>query len=251
MAESNITSANSFSIPNISHLTGAKLEGPNYIVWVSRFLPILRTNGLMNIVDGSEPAPPKYLPKPASMSTAPLNPEFVLWEKKDQFILSWLIASLSEKVVATVYGLNTSHEVWTALAHCYASPSKSRINNLRRQLQNLRQGTQTCSDFFLGAKSIADQLALVGQPVGDEDLLSYIVGGLSPQYNPFIASLWAGKDRSLRVDDFQSELLNYEQLLEHQMASVDTGSFARCSRKPNGAKGKPKLNNGKPRTGQI
>jgi hypothetical protein len=54
MAESNITSANSFSIPNISHLTGAKLEGPNYIVWVSRFLPILRTNGLMNIVDGLE-----------------------------------------------------------------------------------------------------------------------------------------------------------------------------------------------------
>lgn len=159
--------------------------------------------------------------------------------------------SLREDCWYSLYGLNTSHEVWTALAHRYASPSKSRINNLRRQLQNLRQGTQTCSDFFLGAKSIADQLALVGQPIGDEDLISYIVGGLSPQYNPFIASLWAGKDRSLRVDDFQSELLNYEQLLEHQMASVDRGSFALYSHKPNGPKGKPKLNNGKPRTGQY
>jgi hypothetical protein len=35
------------------------------------------------------------------------------------------------------------------------------------------------------------------------------------------------------------------------MASVDTCSFALCSHKPNDAKGKPKLNNGKPRTGQY
>ena len=32
------------------------------MVWVCQFLPILKTSGLMGIVDGTEPCPPKILP---------------------------------------------------------------------------------------------------------------------------------------------------------------------------------------------
>ena len=36
------------------------------------------------------------------------------------------------------------------------------------------------------AKSLADQLAIVGNPILDDDLISYIIGGLSPTYYAFV-----------------------------------------------------------------
>ena len=53
------------------------------------------------------------------------NPEHLTWNKKDQYLLCVITASLSEKVLATVYGLNTSYQAWIALATKFASKSKS------------------------------------------------------------------------------------------------------------------------------
>jgi hypothetical protein len=132
----------SLTMPNIhSHIAPkVQLDEQNYMAWVFQFRPILCTNDLMGIVDGSKPCPPKFIPGPTVDSPAQLNPAFTVWEKKDQYLLSWFIATLSEKVLSTVYGLETSRQVWCALANRYAAPSKTRIQELRRQLQGLRQG---------------------------------------------------------------------------------------------------------------
>jgi hypothetical protein len=45
-----------------------------------------------------------------------LNLEYLTWNKKDQYLLCVITTSLSEKVLATVYGPNTSHQAWIALA---------------------------------------------------------------------------------------------------------------------------------------
>jgi hypothetical protein len=61
---------------------------------------------------------------------------------------------------------------------------------------------------------LADQLAAIGKGVEDEDLISYVVGGLSPSYHPFITTLsFVTQDSPISFDAFQLELLNYEQLL--------------------------------------
>lgn len=140
-----------------------------------------------------------------------------------------------------MYGLNTSRQVWTALSTRYASPSRSRVNHLRRQLQTTRQDSRTCSDFIHYSKSISDQLALVGKPVSDEELISYIVGGLNPQYNPFVTSYsFATKDTAMTFEEFQSELLSYEQLLAAQAPTTESNVFALYSHKRPGQNRKPK-----------
>jgi hypothetical protein len=143
-------------IPNIySHIAPKiQLDEQNYMAWVFQFRPILRTNDLMGIVDGSEPCPPKFIPGRTSDSPAQLNPAFTMWEKKDQYLLNWFIATLSEKVLSTVYGLDTSRQVWCALANRYATPSKTRIQELRHQLQGLRQGDKSCSEYMHAAKNL-------------------------------------------------------------------------------------------------
>jgi hypothetical protein len=165
----------------------------------------------MGIVDGSEPCPPKFIPGPTKDSPAQLNPAFTLWEKKDQYLLSWFIATLFEKVLSTIYELETSRQVWCALANHFAAPSKTRIQELRCQLQGLCQGNKSCSDYVHAAKTLADYLAMVGKPVSDEDLISYIIGGLNPRYNAFITSFaLMTKDESISLEDFQTLLISHE-----------------------------------------
>jgi hypothetical protein len=74
MAESS-SSAISFSMPNIAHLYQSKLDDNNYLGWVFQFEPILKSNGLMGIVNDSKPSPPKHVH--AFDKTLPeiLNPE--------------------------------------------------------------------------------------------------------------------------------------------------------------------------------
>ncbi|KAF5464757.1 hypothetical protein F2P56_014809 [Juglans regia] len=201
-----------FLFPNVAHLETIKFDGSNYLSWLSLIVPILRSYDLMGIVDGSDPCPPKLLP-----STSDINPAYSLWVKKDQFILSWLNASLSESVLSTLYGLHTSHEVWRALELKFASDSRSRITQLKCQLQTLHQGSKSCTDFINLAKSFAAQLAATGRPIDDDDLVSYIIGGLNPPFNPFITSYsFASRESSLSLADFTVELLSFELLLDNQ-----------------------------------
>jgi hypothetical protein len=48
-----------FTFPNITQLVYVKLDGPNYLMWLSQFLPVQRSNDLMSIVDGSDLCPPQ------------------------------------------------------------------------------------------------------------------------------------------------------------------------------------------------
>jgi hypothetical protein len=109
-----------------------KLEGPNYLSWLTQFLPILRSTDSMGIIDEFEPCPPKFLSNDSDKPI--LNPDFVLWQRKDQTILSWINIILSKKVISTIYGLDTSQQVWATLANQFANQSKFRIANLKKQL---------------------------------------------------------------------------------------------------------------------
>jgi hypothetical protein len=183
------SSATTYVFPNLTHLVSLKLEGPNYITWSFTVIPILKSHDLMGIVDGSELCPPQFLPSTANKEEASVNLAFSLWVKKDQFILNWINITLAESVVSTIYGLQTSHQVWKFLATKFASPSRTRIAQLRRQLQTLQQGSKSCAEYVNFAKLLAHQLATVGKAIDEDELITYILGGLHPSFNPFVVSL--------------------------------------------------------------
>ena len=79
-----VESSNSvFAFPNLAHLTHHKLEGPNYMVWVSQFEPIFHTYDFESFVDGSESCPPKFVIDKDGQVTTTINLEFSTWNKKD------------------------------------------------------------------------------------------------------------------------------------------------------------------------
>jgi hypothetical protein len=131
-------------LPNIPQVVSIKLDGPNYLAWVSQFLPTLKCYELVGIVDGSEPCPPQFMINSTTSEESP-NPAYAIWQKKDQHILSWILCSLNPTIMSSMYGLNTSKLAWDYLANRSASQSRSRISHLKRQLQSLQQGSKSCT----------------------------------------------------------------------------------------------------------
>jgi hypothetical protein len=101
------------------------------------------------------------------------------------------------------------------------------------QLQSLHQGSKNCSDYIQIAKECGDQLATIGKPIPNEDLISYLTNGLNPSFNSFITTISIlSRDRQMSFEDFQDELFNHEMLLKHQQAqTVDTSTFALFNQK--------------------
>jgi hypothetical protein len=129
-------------LPNITQLVGIKLEGScNYLGWVAQFQPILCGYELEGLIDGTDPCPPKLIPNPTRDAEI-LNPTYVAWRRRDQQLLSLIICSIAPSLVSSMYGLKTSQLAWNALATKFAAQSRSRISNLKRQLQSLQQGSK-------------------------------------------------------------------------------------------------------------
>jgi hypothetical protein len=226
------------SLPNAAHFSFFKLDDPNYLDWVSQFIPILRGHELIGIMDGSEPCPPKFLTNPETQEQS-LNHAYTVWQKKDQHLLSWIICLLEPFLVSSMYGIDTAHGAWSLLSTRYAAQSRSRISHLKRQLQSIQQGSKSCNEYLQVAKKYADQLAAVGKPLEDDDLISFIISGLNPTVNTFITAFsFAVRKTEMSFVDFQSELLSHETLLENQnLQSVtpESGSFALYSNKQTNA----------------
>lgn len=95
---------------------------------------------------------------------------------------------LFENVLSLVYGLNSSKKVWNLFASWYASQSRSWVSHLKLQLQSMRQGFKSCSKFSQVAKTLSDQLAIMGKPATDDDLITNIINGLNSYYHAFATS---------------------------------------------------------------
>jgi hypothetical protein len=214
MVATNIT-ALSFIPPNTIQNTLLKLDSGNYTSWLTQINPILRTHDLMGFVDGTEPCPPKTTIDEEGKVVP--NPKYHTWNKKDQYLLSVITSSLSEKVLATVCGMNTSQQAWNALAIKFASKSKSRISNLKKELQSLSQGPRSCRDYIQSAKILADQLSAAGNPIPDEEIITAILNGLNHSFTHFITTYsFHTKANDISFEDFQDELLSHELLLNQQ-----------------------------------
>ncbi|KAL5861880.1 hypothetical protein ACOSQ4_003176 [Xanthoceras sorbifolium] len=64
----------------------------------------------------------------------------------------------------------------------------ARIMHLRSQLQTLKKGAMSMTDFVVKMKGIVDSLMAAGQTITELDLVSYVLGGLGQEFDPVIAT---------------------------------------------------------------
>ncbi|CAN1131586.1 Retrovirus-related Pol polyprotein from transposon RE1 [Linum perenne] len=208
-----------------------KLTPTNYLLWKAQIQPLLHCHNLMGHVTGEAPAPS------VTIAGAKPNPAYAVWFSKDQLVLSWITLSVSEAVLPQLIGLNTSYEAWQRLSRIYASGSKVQIRQLKLSLYELSRNGESISTYLQRAKTIADQLGALGDPVSDDDLVSHILHGLDEIFRPFARSMESRHD-SLSYDDLHSLLLSEElQLKRHHRQSADLSATALHAHGGRGSRG--------------
>ena len=71
-------------------------------------------------------------------------------------------------------------------------------------------------------RSFADELAAAGKPLGEDELISYILAGLDLEYNPLVSALDA-RTEPLTLDALYSQMANFDQHVELLQASGKGG----------------------------
>uniref|UniRef100_A0A2N9GH75 Reverse transcriptase Ty1/copia-type domain-containing protein n=1 Tax=Fagus sylvatica TaxID=28930 RepID=A0A2N9GH75_FAGSY len=232
------------SLPHIQHLITIKLTRDNYLLWKAQIIPYLRGQHLYGFIDGTKPAPASSLAVPDSGTTAALpNPDFYIWHTQDQMILSALISSLSETVLAHVVKCNTSRDVWLCLERMFTSQSRARSMQLHHQISTLKKGDSSMADFYQKFTSVADTLAAIDQPLKDFDQVNFFLAGLGPEYDALVTAIQQRRGE-VTLDELYGDFLSHELRLAQNQPSVDlslaTANFAnRSSSNRGGRGGKP------------
>uniref|UniRef100_A0A2N9HX01 Reverse transcriptase Ty1/copia-type domain-containing protein n=1 Tax=Fagus sylvatica TaxID=28930 RepID=A0A2N9HX01_FAGSY len=229
-------------------LTTIKLTRDNYLLWRAQIVPYLRGQHLYGFLDGSTvaPLPTISLVTDGLTTTAP-NPLFTSWHLQDQLILSALISSLSENVLAHVVKCTTAREVWTTLARMFTSQSRARTMQIHYQLATLRKGDLSIADFFHRFTGLADTLAAIDQPLADYELVSFLMAGLGSEYDSLVTSVQTRAD-PLSLEELYGHLLAHELRLVQNQPSVDlsmaTAHFANKTSSTRGGRGGRYSNSG-------
>uniref|UniRef100_A0A2N9IH96 Reverse transcriptase Ty1/copia-type domain-containing protein n=1 Tax=Fagus sylvatica TaxID=28930 RepID=A0A2N9IH96_FAGSY len=205
------------SLPHIQHLITIKLNRDNYLLWKAQIVPYLQGQHLYGFIDGTKPAPSSSVTAPTSDTTTVLpNPEFSNWHTQDQMILSALISSLSETVLAHVVKCTTSRAVWLCLERMFTSQSRARGMQLHHQLSTLKKGDSSMADFYHKFTSLADTLTAIDQPLKDFDLVSFFLAGLGSDYDALVTAIQQRRG-DVTLDELYGDFLSRElHLAQHQ-----------------------------------
>lgn len=165
-------------LANITNFVSIKLSSENYHLWKRKFEPLLIINDLYGYIDGSTPCPDQYLKDTSGKITTTVNSSYTTSCKNDQMPVSWLKATFSKQVLAREVNLSTSYDIWNSLAIQFGTRCKSRKAQLRLQLQTLKNGIATVTEYLHKAKAIAHNLSTISYLVDEDDLVLAMVNGL-------------------------------------------------------------------------
>ena len=205
----------------VHHLVTIKLTCENYLLWKAQIVPYLRGQHLFGFLDGSRPAPSPYLGLTSDGSSQPQpNPDHHAWLIQDQMILSALISSLSENILAYVVKCTTSRDVWLTLERMFIAHSRARTMTIRYQLSTLKKGDLSIVDYFHTFTGLVDTLVAINQPLTEEEQISFLLAGLGSEYESFITTVHMCTEL-LSIETLYGHLLSQELHMVQAQPKVD------------------------------
>ncbi|KAF5442643.1 hypothetical protein F2P56_035282 [Juglans regia] len=192
---------------SFSSIVSIKLTTDNYPLWKVQISAYLKGQDLYKYVDGFFPCPPKFLS--IQTTTPTINSSFTYWKRTDQLVLSILFSSLSDSVVGHFLFVITSSNLWHSLASMFTLYSHAKQFQVQFQLANLSRGDIAITEYFGKVRALADILAISGNPLPDQDFVTYLLTGLGSAYESFITSI------TTRAEPISSHEL-FQLLLVHE-----------------------------------
>ena len=150
---------------------------------------LLESNGIFGFVDGSHPCPPSISTECGTDSTNSSSTtdcdDVLVWRMHDRAIMQLITATLSPVALSCAIGSHSSRDLWMRLKEQFSTMSKTNIFKMKSDLQNIRKGTDTISQYLLRIKEARDYLTAAGVHFADEDIVILALNGLAFEYNTF------------------------------------------------------------------
>ena len=108
----------------------------------------------------------------------------------------------------------TSHKVWLALERTFSSISRTKAIQIRTQLANIWKDVLSVNVYFISIKQMADELVLIGQPLTTDDVITYVLTGLSQEYDS-LTSIITSRSNPITLEQLYSLFLIGESRINH------------------------------------
>lgn len=95
----------------------------------------------------------------------------------------------------------------------FAAQSRARITNLYMQLVNCKKGDMKTVAYFAKMKAYSDELAAAGKPIGDQEMMLFILNGLDFDYNPLVSSV-LGLTDPISLSELYAQTHAYDSRLD-------------------------------------
>ncbi|GAU43587.1 hypothetical protein TSUD_27900 [Trifolium subterraneum] len=195
---------------NLSSNFPIKLDNKNYPTWYKLFMNLLAANNLVGYVTGSTPCPSSSIGDKDAQTD---NPDYLHWCRQDSHITIALMASCGPEAQIVIVSATSSADAWTKLKKAYANSSRARIMSLKERLATVLKGSSSVHDYLRTIRSIGDELALIGHPIDDLDLVISTINGLGPTFHEFSTSIRT-RDTPLQFDELFDKLVDFEIYLQ-------------------------------------
>lgn len=190
------------------HSISIKLDRTNYAFWRAQILATTPAHNFDDLLDKYITPPSKFLP--SSSGDCITNPDFLIWIRRDQYLVSWLLSSIGESMLGHVTRCVTSRDIWSVLESLFQSQSKARIMQLQLQLQTQKKGDLSVDDYVLKMRGSA-----AGKLISDDDLITHILAGFGVEFEAVVVNLTHRSD-SLNLQEVQFALQAQEIRLQQQ-----------------------------------
>ncbi|KAI0527464.1 hypothetical protein KFK09_003065 [Dendrobium nobile] len=172
-----------FLLANIKNVINVQLLPENYPTWRSAIYKLFAANHFSGYLDGTILPPPKHLLTATGQLT--LNPQHSTWTLIDQNLSVALFSTISPPILPYILTLETSASIWKTLEQRFFSTNRSRVIQLKNELQSLSMQNKTMTDYLASIKTTVYNIRAAGGTVDNEDVFHYILNGLPPSYQSF------------------------------------------------------------------
>ncbi|KAM1803515.1 hypothetical protein ACFX12_029489 [Malus domestica] len=230
-------------ISSVSSSVSVKLDDSNYLQWHFQMQLMLEGYGIMNFVDGSNPCPPPFSSTSSSDSAISItesnsrieSDDYKVWKMHDRALMQLITATLSSVAISCAIGSSSARDLWVRLQERFSIVSKTSIFQLKSDLQNIKKGADSVTQFLQRIKEARDYLAAAWVNFEDEDVVILALNGLSAEYNTFKCVI-RGRENVISLKEFRAQLLAEEAIIESsQGLSFSTAMFAKNQDSNSGA----------------
>ncbi|KAI0498346.1 hypothetical protein KFK09_021587 [Dendrobium nobile] len=211
-----ISASLKFFVSNLRTLVPTHLTTDNYAIWRSQIIKLLRASGFNNFL-----APPTSSQEQQSHDITQSFNNANEWSRTDQNLSAAICSMISPTVLPYVLHLESTAAIWTALETRFQSSNRSKVIQLKNELHNVTMKDQSMIQYLTTIKNLVDRIAAAGSSIDSEDIIMYILNGLSPPYQAFKNTIRTMQS-SLSLDNFYSLLISEEIHVQNDLSRNNT-----------------------------